>query len=479
MLTRQTRFLVAYHVVVDGLLGMAAFVLSYAVRFEAGLIAAPKGYPPFEQYLVLMPFIGLLVPLAFNLPGAYRLRRDRTRVDDFFSVLVGSVLVVIAGLLGTLYFEVYFATDAARAQGTYEVSQIVWMIFLIVNVSLTYASREGVRTLMQRRFRAGIGLKRVLLAGTGDLARHVADRLLEHAEFGYQIVGFVDDNGTEDSLGYRGLPLLGSLDDVEEVVRHERIDQLYVALPLEDHVKMLSLIEVASRECIDVKVIPDLLQFIALRARLEELDGVPIININDVPLQGFNGAVKRAIDIGVSMVAIAGLAIPFAAIAAAIRLNSPGSVFYRQKRMGLDRRPFMVLKFRSMYEDAERETGPVWTRENDPRRTAVGMFLRRFSLDELPQLWNVLRGEMSLVGPRPERPFFVEQFKEKVPQYMLRHKVKSGLTGWAQVNGWRGDTSIEKRIEYDLYYIENWSVSLDFKILWLTVVRVFFHKHAY
>ncbi len=479
MLTRQTRLLVGYHVVVDGLLGMVAFALSYALRFEAGLIAAPKGQPPFEQYLVLMPFIGLLVPLAFNLPGAYRLRRDRTRVDDFFSVLVGSVLVVIVGLLGTLYFEVYYAADAARAQGTYEVSQIVWMIFLIVNVSLTYASREVVRTFMQRRFRAGIGLKRVLLAGTGDLARHVADRLLEHAEFGYQIVGFVDDNGTEDSLGYRGLPLLGSLDDLEQVVRHERIDQLYVALPLEDHVKMLSLIEVASRECIDVKVIPDLLQFIALRARLEELDGVPIININDVPLQGFNGAVKRAIDIGVSMVALAGLAIPFAAIAATIRLNSPGSVFYRQERMGLDRRPFMVLKFRSMFEDAERETGPVWTRENDPRRTAVGTFLRRFSLDELPQLWNVLWGEMSLVGPRPERPFFVEQFKEKVPQYMLRHKVKSGLTGWAQVNGWRGDTSIEKRIEYDLYYIENWSVSLDFKILWLTVVRVFFHKHAY
>ena len=479
MLTRQTRLLVGYHVVVDGLLGMVAFALSYALRFEADLIAAPKGQPPFEQYLVLMPFIGLLVPLAFNLPGAYRLRRDRTRVDDCFSVLVGSVLVVIVGLLGTLYFEVYYAADTARAQGTYEVSQIVWMIFLIVNVSLTYASREVVRTFMQRRFRAGIGLKRVLLAGTGDLARHVADRLLEHVEFGYQIVGFVDDNGTEDSLGYRGLPLLGSLDDLEQVVRHEQIDQLYVALPLEDHVKMLSLIEVASRECIDVKVIPDLLQFIALRARLEELDGVPVININDVPLQGFNGAVKRAIDIGVSVVALAGLAVPFAAIAAAIWLNSPGSIFYRQERIGLDRRPFMVLKFRSMFEDAERETGPVWTRENDPRRTAVGTVLRRFSLDELPQLWNVLWGEMSLVGPRPERPFFVEQFKEKVPQYMLRHKVKSGLTGWAQVNGWRGDTSIEKRIEYDLYYIGNWSVSLDFKILWLTVVRVFFHKHAY
>ena len=479
MLTRHTRFLAVGHVVSDSLLGMVAFALAYAIRFETGLIAAPKGQPPFEQYLVLIPFIGLLVPLAFNLPGAYRLRRDRTRVDDFFAVLVGSVLVVIVGLLGTLYFEVYYAPEAARAQGTYEVSQIVWAIFLLTNVTLAYASREAVRTVMQRRFRAGIGLKRVLLAGTGDLARHVADRLLQHAEFGYQIVGFVDDNGAEDSLGYRGLPLLGSFDDVEQVIQHERIDQLYVALPLEDHVKMLSLIEVANRECIDVKVIPDLLQFIALRARLEDLDGVPIININDVPLQGFNGAVKRAIDIGVSVAALTGLAIPFAAIAAAIRLNSPGSVLYRQERMGLDRRPFMVLKFRSMYEDAERETGPVWTREDDPRRTPVGRFLRRFSLDELPQFWNVLRGEMSLVGPRPERPFFVDQFKEKVPQYMLRHKVKSGLTGWAQVNGWRGNTSIEKRIEYDLYYIENWSVSLDFKILWLTVVRVFFHRHAY
>ena len=198
-----------------------------------------------------------------------------------------------------------------------------------------------------------------------------------------------------------------------------------------------------------------------------------------MPLQGLNSAVKRAIDIALSAVALVGLAAPFAAIAAAIRLNTPGPIFYRQERMGLDRRPFMVLKFRSMCEDAEQATGPVWARENDPRRTPVGTILRRFSVDELPQLWNVLRGDMSLVGPRPERPFFVEQFKDRIPQYMLRHKVKSGMTGWAQVNGWRGNTSIEKRIEYDLYYIENWSVKLDFKILWLTVVRGFFHRHAY
>ena len=478
-MNRQKRLLVVYHVVFDGLLGMLAFALAYAVRFETGLIAAPKGQPPFDQYVALLPLIGLLAPFVFNLQGAYRLRRNRTRVDDFFSVIVGTCLTVVVGLLATLYFQVYYADATAREQGLYEVSQIVWGFFIVFNVGLTYASREAVRFAIQRRFRAGVGLKRVLIAGSGDLARHVADRLLQHAEFGYQVVGFVDDSAGSDTLGYRGLPLLGSLDDAEEVVQRESIDQLYVALPLEEHVSMLKLIEVANRECIDIKVVPDLLQFIALRARLEDLDGVPIININDIPLQGLHGIIKRAVDLTVSLAALAVLAIPFALIAAAIRLTSPGPIFYRQERMGLDRRPFMVLKFRSMHEDAEADTGPVWTREDDPRRTAVGGFLRRSNLDELPQLLNVVRGEMSLVGPRPERPFFVEQFKQRVPQYMLRHKVKSGMTGWAQVNGWRGNTSIEKRIEYDLYYIENWSVGLDFKILWLTVVRGFFHRHAY
>ena len=216
-----------------------------------------------------------------------------------------------------------------------------------------------------------------------------------------------------------------------------------------------------------------------LRARLEDLDGIPVINVNDVPLRGFNSAVKRLMDLALSTASLLVLALPFAVIAAAIRFTSPGPVFYRQERMGLDGRPFTVLKFRSMFDDAERDTGPVWTRANDPRRTPLGRVLRRFSLDELPQLWNILKGEMSIVGPRPERPFFVEQFKARVPQYMLRHKVKAGLTGWAQVNGWRGNTSIEKRIEYDLYYIENWSIALDVKIIWLTLLRLSFHRHAY
>jgi Undecaprenyl-phosphate glucose phosphotransferase len=242
---------------------------------------------------------------------------------------------------------------------------------------------------------------------------------------------------------------------------------------------MIALIESTSREMVDVKVVPDLLQVIALRARLEDLDGIPVINVNDVPLQGINSAVKRAIDVGISALALAALAVPLGLVALAVRLTSRGSVFYRQERMGLDGKSFTIVKFRSMYDNAERETGPVWATADDPRVTPLGRFLRRSNLDEMPQLWNVLRGDMSIVGPRPERPHFVQQFKHRIPQYMLRHKVKAGLTGWAQVNGWRGNTPLEKRIEYDLYYIENWSVRLDLKIMWLTLLRGFFHKHAY
>ena len=479
MVNRHNRLLVAFHVGTDALLGVAAFMIAYTVRFHTGLIPITKGIPPLSQYLTVLPFIAVLVPFGFQMQGLYRLRRGRSRVDDFFAVFVGSILAVVFGIVATLYVQTYFATDAAKDRGAFEVSQVVWGIFLALNVALAYAMRELVREVLERRWRAGIGLKRILIAGSGELGRLVADKILDHRELGYQIVGFVDDRAAGDHLGYRGLPLLGMLDEAGDIAARESIDHLYVALPPEQHVQMLELIESTSRECIDVKVVPDLLQVIALRARLENLDGVPVININDVPLQGFNSIVKRAIDVAISGAALAVLAIPFAVIAALVRVTSRGPVLYQQERMGLDGKPFTIVKFRSMQNEAEAETGPVWTQPNDPRVTALGRFLRRSNLDELPQLWNVLRGDMSIVGPRPERPHFVEQFKHKIPQYMLRHKVKAGITGWAQVNGWRGNTPLEKRIEYDLYYIENWSVRLDLKIMWLTLVKGFFHKHAY
>jgi Undecaprenyl-phosphate glucose phosphotransferase len=483
MVSRHNRLLVTFHVLSDALLGVTAFIIAYELRFHSDLISTlipiTKGMPPLQQYINVLPFIMVLVPLGFQLQGLYRLRRGRSRVDDFFAVFVGSILAVVFGIVATLYVQTYFATNAAKDRGVFEVSQVVWGIFLVLNVTLTYASRELVREVFERRWRAGIGLKRILIAGSGELGRLVADKILEHRELGYQIIGFVDDRVPGDHLGYRGLPLLGTIDDAAEIAAREAIDHLYVALPPEQHVRMLELIDSTSREMIDVKVVPDLLQVIALRARLEDLDGIPVINVNDVPLQGFNSVVKRAIDMAISSAALLVLAVPFCIIAALVKLTSRGPVFYRQERMGLDGKPFMIHKFRSMHEDAERESGPVFASHDDPRRTPIGRLLRRTNVDELPQFWNVLKAEMSIVGPRPERPLFVKQFKDKIPQYMLRHKVKAGITGWAQVNGWRGNTSIEKRIEYDLYYIENWSVRLDLKIMWLTVLKGFFHKHAY
>ena len=478
-MVRRNRLLVAFHVVSDALLASWAFLLAYFIRFDFGLIPVRKGIPPLAEYLNVLPLIGVLTPLVFHVRGVYRLRRGRSRIDDFFAVLVGSIVVVVLGVLATLYFQAYWASPAERARGAYQVSQIVWGLFLGLNVTFTYASREALRELLEHRWRAGVGLKRILIAGAGDLGRMLADRMLQHRELGYQVVGFIDDRAGGDHLGYRGLPLLGKIADAADVAHAERVDHLYVALPIEEHSKLLDIMDIASREYIDVKVVPDILQFIALRASLEDLDGLPVINMNDVPLQGIRAWIKRGLDVVLSLLAMIVFAIPFAIIAAVVKWTSRGPVFYAQERMGLDGRPFTVYKFRSMHHDAEDASGPVWAREDDPRATSIGRWLRRFDLDELPQFWNVLKGEMSIVGPRPERPFFVQQFKHRIPQYMLRHKVKAGITGWAQVNGWRGNTSLEKRIEYDLYYIENWSVTLDLKIMWLTVVRGLFQRaHA-
>src|SRR5919108_4608379 len=300
MVKRYNRLLVAFYVLTDALLAMWAFILAYGIRFESGLIPVTKGYPPIDQYINVVPFVAVLTPLAFQLQGIYRLRRGRSRVDDFFAVLVGSILAVVFGIVSTLYFQAYYASEDARARGAYQVSQLVWALFFALNVLFTYSSREAIRWLLERRWRAGIGLKRVLIAGSGDLGRMVADRILQHRELGYQVVGFLDDRAGGDHIGYRGLPLLGTLSEVAEIAQRERVDHLYAALPLEEHTKLLDLVEITSREFIDVKVVPDLLQFITLRARLEDLDGLPIINVNDVPLQGFNAWLKRTIDIVLS-----------------------------------------------------------------------------------------------------------------------------------------------------------------------------------
>jgi Undecaprenyl-phosphate glucose phosphotransferase len=273
---------------------------------------------------------------------------------------------------------------------------------------------------------------------------------------------------------------VGTIDTAREAIDRNRIDQLYVALPLGDHARLVPLVKSLSNECVDIKVVPDVVEYATIKAALEDLDGIPIISLTEVPLRGWNSMVKRVMDVVLASGALLLLSPLFGAIAVLIRWKGgKGPILLRQERMTLDGKTFPLYKFRTMVDEAERDTGPVWATPEDPRRTPVGIWLRRRNLDEFPQLINVVLGHMSLVGPRPERPPFVKQFKEKIPQYMIRHRVKSGITGWAQVNGWRGNTSLEKRIEYDLYYIENWSLLLDVKILILTLLRGFGQKHAY
>ena len=479
MVKHQSRFQTVLYVLGDLIATYVAFFIAYFVRFNFEIVQVTKGVNPLSQYTLLLPLITLLWPLLFYFHGLYNLRRLRSRIDELFSIVWAVAMGTAATLFVALYLRVYYFYGPPEISGRYEFSQLVLGLFVAFDIVLLTLTRSLIRKHREARWRLGEGLRNILIAGAGELGRSVADKFIDHQELGFRVLGFVDDHFRGEFAGHRGLPIVGTIDDVEQVMGERQVDSLYIALPLEEHEKIRSLIGFASREGLDVKVAWDYLTHVALRAGVEDLDGIPVISLAETPIQGWNWVQKRSIDICISMVLLGLATIPFAVIAFLIKLTSKGPVFYTQERMGLDGKPFTIYKFRSMHEDAEKETGPVWANPDDPRRTPLGSILRRLSIDELPQLYNVLRGDMSLVGPRPERPRFVLEFKERVPQYMLRHKVKSGMTGWAQVNGWRGNTSIEKRIEHDLYYIENWTLGLDFKILWLTFWRVFLHRHAY
>ena len=418
------------------------------------------------------------MPIAFQVQGLYRLRRGRSRVDDFFAVFVGSILAVVLGIIGTLYFQTYYVPDELKDQGVYEVSQPVWALFLVhqrhVRLRVAGVGARGARAAVAGRASASSACSSPAPAISAAWSPTRCSSIASSASRSSASSTIAPAAITSAIAACRCSACWRTRTKSSAARRSTTSTSRCRSRSTS---RCSALVEATNREGVDVHVVPDLLQFIALRARLENLDGVPIISLNDVPLRGFNSVLKRTIDVAISSSALLALSIPFLLIAALIRRTSSGPVFYTQERMGLDGKAFQVLKFRSMYIDAEEETGPVWARDNDPRCTPVGRWLRKLDLDELPQLLNVLRGDMSIVGPRPERPYFVDQFKHRIPQYMLRHKVKAGITGWAQVNGWRGNTSLEKRIEFDLYYIENWSVGLDIKIMWLTVLRGL-QKHA-
>ena len=335
--------------------------------------------------------------------------------------------------------------------------------------------RSGLRAARRR----GYNLRHVLVVGSGALSATVIERMHAHPEAGLRVIGaLAEEPGSRGRLVH-GVPVIGSLPDLKGLLARQHPDLVVIALPAAAAVHLEKILRDLDDELVNIRIVPEMPAIPMLRSRIEELDGLPLIGLREGPMVGWAAVRKRAFDIGVTLPALLLLAPLMAGIALAIRVTMGAPVLYRQERMGLDGRIFEMLKFRTMGRDAESESGPVWTVDGDPRRTPIGRVLRRANLDELPQLWNVLRGDMSLVGPRPERPVFIEQFRREIPGYILRQKVKSGLTGWAQVHGWRGDTSLHERVEHDIHYIQNWSIGLDVRILLLTLWRGFFHRNAY
>jgi len=353
-------------------------------------------------------------------------------------------------------------------------SRLFLAIFAVTDAVLVGLFRWGISAALARIRRSGGNLQRVLVIGAGELGRLVVERLDAHTEFGFRVEGFLDDDPGRQRRKIQGVPVLGTTEDLESVVAAHGIDQVMIALPLAAYHRTVQLIRRAGQLLVDIKVVPDVLQYYVMRAGIEDLDGLPLINLTQIPLEGWNQIVKRAFDIVGSAILLLATSWLFPIIAWLIKREDGGPVMFSQIRTGLDGRSFRLYKFRSMRVDAEEDGEAHWTRAKDSRVTRVGEWLRRTNLDELPQLYNVLRGDMSLVGPRPEQPKFVERFRSRYPAYNVRHRVRAGLTGWAQVNGLRGDTSIRQRIVHDLYYIENWSLGLDIRILWRTL-RIAIH----
>ncbi len=452
---------------------LAAFFGAWLLRFELAVIPVTKNVPEFTPYLRLVPIVLVLWPMVFYFHGLYQNRRGRSRVDE---VLTIAAAVLVSTICLSVVIAWYRPPAWPGSTQYFTFSRAFIGLFALADLILVATSRMIIRLALRKIRLSGHNLQRILVVGAGALGREITTKIVAHRELGFEVVGFLDDDPGKLGTLVAGVPVIGTLGQAEDVLDSERIDQVFLALPLDAHKKMLQMLDIMARECVEIRLVPDILQYATLKAVMEDVDGTPVINLSQVPLQGWSSMIKRMIDIGIAIPVMIGLIPVMPIIALLIWLEDRGPIFYRQERMGLDGKPFMILKFRTMRVDAEATSGPVWAIKDDPRRTRIGRFLREWSLDELPQIWNVWMGDMSIVGPRPERPTFVREFKHKIPRYMLRHRVKSGITGWAQVHGWRGNTSIKKRIQYDLYYIQNWSLGLDFKILWMTVRHALRHN---
>src|SRR3990167_6722037 len=438
MLKKHAKFFENILFIADLFVIGLSWLFAYYIRFYSGLFTVEKGIHPFSIYFYLIIPILLIWGFAFKSFGLYRPKRISSYLNEIFDTVKACTFSVLILISITFFFR------------QYEYSRLVFLVFWIMTIISLSLERVLFREVLRYMRRKGHNLRYSIIVGTGSLANDIFNRIELHPELGLKIKGFLSQDKSAVGSVINGIPVIGTYKDIGKIIIDKDIDQVITALPIEQHALTVELLKDIGNEMVDIKVVPDLCEFMTLRGGIDELDGLPIISLQDTPLYGWNIVVKRTFDIIFSVAAIIITAPIIALISILIKIISHGPVFYKQERMGLDGKKFITYKFRTMMVNAEENTGPVWAKENDERKTTIGTFLRRTNLDELPQFFNVLKGDMSIVGPRPERPVFVEQFKKSIPQYMLRHKMKAGITGWAQVNGWRGNTSIEKRIEYDL-----------------------------
>jgi len=468
MLKKYHQFFNSILFFIDMLVVVGCWVGAYFLHSYIVLLFSVGNNPPFDTHLSLMYFIIPTYAVVFKGMGLYKPMRSEKGWGEIFNLCKASVFALFL-----VIFLIYFF----RPRFYYSRDILIW--FLVLNILVWAVSRGVLRYVLRQLRKRGYNLKHIIIVGSEDLAKEVALKIMGHLEFGFNIVGFLARDPKMIGKNIEGVNILGTYKDLKSIIKKTDIDQVIFALPAKEDRLTRALLGDIEDEGIDIKVIPDLGSFYTLRKGIEDFDGLSVISLRDTSLYGWHAFLKRIIDIIFSFIGII-ICIPLmCVIFFLIKVSSKGPIFYTQTRVSLDGKKFQMIKFRTMKKDAEKETGAVWAKENDPRKTKIGAMLRKISFDELPQLFNVLRGDMSLIGPRPERPELVEEFLKHIPHYALRHKIKGGMTGWAQIHGWRGDTDLNTRIQYDLYYIEHWSIWLDIQILLRTIPAVLKSKGAY
>ena len=467
MIKNNQKQLNILHVVMDALIIIASYWIAWAIKFGSVFRDNAFEQAGFRAYVLVLIGIVPSFLILYAIFGLYTPKRMHGQKYEIFNIFKADTVGVLCVIL-----ILYLAHKD-------HFSRSMLFIFYGLNIFIEILARVFLRMFLRHIRKKGFNQKHIVLVGYSRAAEGYIDRIKDFPQWGYNIVGILDDNVAKGTK-YRGDEVIGCVADIERVIGENDLDEIVITLSIEEYAKLEGIVAACEKSGVHTKFIPDYNNIIPTRAYIEDVEGLPVINIRRVPLSNtFNRFIKRFADIIFSMLALIIFSPIMLVIAVLVKTTSKGPVIYKQERVGLHNKNFNMYKFRSMADVKDGSDKSKWTTPDDPRVTKVGKFIRKTSLDELPQFFNVLKGDMSVIGPRPERPFYVEQFKEEIPRYMIKHQIRPGITGWAQVKGYRGDTSIEKRIECDLYYIENWTVFFDIKILFYTIFKGFINKNAY